>query len=61
MLTVMENLDLNQIVNDRRSEREANAEEHRRTQQDDKPAAGQPRLRYVRRHRPSTSARHSLA
>ena len=61
MLMAMQNLDLTQIVNDRRSEREANAEEHRLAKQDGKAAAGRPHLRSVRRTRPSTAARHSLA
>lgn len=57
----MENLDLTQIVNDRRAEREADAQEHRLTKQDDQPAKGEPRLRYVRHHRNATAPRHSLA
>jgi hypothetical protein len=58
---VMENLDLTQRVNDRRAEREADAQEHRLTKPDDRPAQGEPRLRYVRHHRTITAPRHSLA
>jgi hypothetical protein len=61
MLMVMENLDLPQIVNDRRSEREAMAEAHRLAKPDVKAAVGRPRLRAVRRHRAASSPRHSLA
>ena len=61
MLMVMENLDLTQVVNDRRAEREADAEEHRIATPEDKPEPGQPRLRYVRKHRNETAPRHSHA
>ncbi len=61
MLMGMENLDLIQLVNDHRAEREADAQEHRLAKQHGQPAPGQPRLRYVRPHRTVTTPRHSLA
>ena len=59
---VMENLDTNQRVNDRRASREHEAENHRLVMHnDDTPAKGQPRLRYVRKNRSLTIARQTLA
>lgn len=59
---VMENLDTNQRVADRRASREHEAENHRLVaDNDDAPAKGQPRLRYVRKNRTLTLARQTLA
>jgi hypothetical protein len=58
----MGNLDSNQRVADRRASREHEAENHRLvTHSDDTPALGEPRLRYVRKHRTPNLRRESLA
>lgn len=58
----MENLDAIQRVNDRRASREHEAENHRLVMHnDDAPAKGEPRLRYVRKNRTLTLQRQTLA
>lgn len=58
----MENLDTNQRVADRRASREHEAENHRLVMHnDDTPAKGEPRLRYVRKNRTPALTRESLA
>ncbi len=59
---VMENIDTNQRVLDRRASREHEAENHRLvTHTEESPAKGQPRLRSVRRNRTPALRRESLA
>jgi hypothetical protein len=57
----MENIDLTQMVHDRRAEREADAHDHRLTRDTGQPPNGVPRLRYQRRHRPVEDRTESRA
>ena len=60
-MLVMENLDLTQLVHDRKMEREADAHDHRLTKSVEAPVSRQPRLRYERRHRTPAISHRSLA
>jgi hypothetical protein len=48
---VMQTIDTNQRVADRRAAREAEAQNHRIVEHTDEPVSRQPRLRYQRRRR----------